>query len=196
MTYNANIPLSTDLISNSQAQIQANFSQLNSQFAIDHVAFNTGSGNGDGTHKKITFDNAPTEPTPAGTVSNIFPLLTNGNQELYFKNSSTEYGGSGKIQLTGPFTAASNGTVFLPGGIILKWGSATITNTQTVNFASAFPNNCWAVVTQPINASAVTVANDYVYVASVALANFSATAVRRTSLAGNTVTFNYIAIGN
>jgi hypothetical protein len=106
-TYNPSIPQPTDLISNSQAQLLANFGQLNTQFAVDHVAFNTGSGNGDGHHKQITFDNAPTEPTPAGTVSNVFPLLVGSNQELFFKNASSEYSTTGKIQITGPCSVGS-----------------------------------------------------------------------------------------
>ena len=55
MTYNANIPQGTDNISVSQAQILANFGQINSQFGIDHTPFNTGTGNGDGFHKKVTW---------------------------------------------------------------------------------------------------------------------------------------------
>lgn len=127
MTYNPNIPQATDLISNSQAQILANFGQLNTQFGVDHQAFNTGSGNGDGTHKKITFDNAPTEPTPAGTVSNIFPLLVGSNQELFFKNASTEYNGTGKVQLTGPLLATNAGYVTVQGGLIIQWALVQIT---------------------------------------------------------------------
>jgi len=125
MTYNPSIPQPTDLISNSEAQLLANFGQLNTQFGVAHVAFNTGSGNGDCTHKKITFDNAPAEPTPAGTVSNIFPLLVGSNQELFFKNASTEYNGSGKIRLTGPSTipntANTKGYLTLPGGVLFQW---------------------------------------------------------------------------
>lgn len=126
MTYNAGIPLATDLISNSQAQLLANFSQLNTQFAVDHVAFNTGSGNGDGTHKKITFDNAPAEPSPAGTVSNVFPLLVGSAQELFFKNASTEYNGAGKVQLTGPLLSTNAGYVTIQGGLIVQWALVQI----------------------------------------------------------------------
>ena len=142
-TYNPSIPMATDLISNSQSQILANFGQLNTQFGVDHIPFNTGSGNGDGTHKKITFDNAPTEPTPTGTISNVFPLLVGSNQELFFKNASTEYSSSGKVQLTGPSsigsTTNSSGYVTLPGGLLLQWVEVGISgSTGTANWPKAF----------------------------------------------------------
>ena len=56
MTYNPNIPLSTDLISTSQSEIKDNFTQLNDQFKIDHTAFYVAatSANGDGFHKQVT----------------------------------------------------------------------------------------------------------------------------------------------
>jgi len=38
MSYNASIPQATDLISQSQSQIQTNFSQANTAFGIDHTA--------------------------------------------------------------------------------------------------------------------------------------------------------------
>lgn len=92
-TYNSAIPQPTDLISNSQSQILGNFDQLNTQFAIDHTAFNTGSGNGDGFHKKVTLatkntPGAQTDPSSAiysasGTASTV--------AELFYKNQNATY---------------------------------------------------------------------------------------------------------
>lgn len=76
MTYNPNIPQGTDNISVSQAQILGNFGQLNTQFAIDHTAFNTGSGNGDGFHKKVTLPGNVTPPTPAANFCSIYGKTT------------------------------------------------------------------------------------------------------------------------
>ncbi len=72
MTYNPNIPQPTDNLSNSQAQFLANFNQLNVQFAIDHTGFNTGSGNGDGFHKKVTLPGNVAVPSPGAGFGNIY----------------------------------------------------------------------------------------------------------------------------
>lgn len=205
MAYDNTIPKSTDLISNSQAQLLENFSQLDKQFGSsatvsggvgDHIAFSSASNNG--YHQQVRFPNAPSEPTATGTISAIFPLLnaTTGQQELYFKNSSTEYAGSGKTQLTGPVTASASGSAYLPGGIIIKWGTATITGAQSVSFSSAFPTACWSVVCQTVDASGPTSANTFIYLNSIGTSSFAAVAVRRTSLASATAGLYYIAIGN
>ncbi len=191
MTFNANIPQATDLISQSQSQIQTNFSQSNTAFGVDHTAFDVVSNQG--KHKKSTYVEQAANPTTAVNEMALFSKDLAGTTTLYLRKESN----GTVIQMSGqdPFIAAS-GSSFLPGGIIIKWGNATVTNTQTVSFASAFPSNCFQVVCQPISASGVTTVNDYVYVASSNVNGFNATAVRRISLQGNTVTFSYIAIGN
>lgn len=181
MTFNANIPQSTDLISNSQPQILANFSQLNTQFAVDHNAFNTGSGNGNGHHKKVFFDNAPVAPTVAGTESAIYPGLVSAAQQLFFKNAV------GAVQLTGTTVASASGSTFLPGGIILKWGTGAITG-STQTFPVAFPNNAYSMI---VVGSATSYTGGFV-VSALSTTNFT---VSRTSGSGNTG-YYYIAIGN
>jgi hypothetical protein len=194
MTYNPNIPQATDLISNSQSQILANFNQLNVQFGVDHQAFNTGSGNGDGTHKQITFDNAPTEPTPSGTISNIFPLLVGSNQELFFKNASTEYNGTGKIQLTGAssFPMSGNCYVTLPGGVIQQWGTGSWGNTviaQPVTFPLIFPGHLWNVQLLQIGSGF----NNILNVTSGGVSGFIA---NRAGGSTNPQSFYWFAVGN
>lgn len=140
MTYNASIPQSTDFISNSQLQILGNFSQLNAQFLVDHTAFNTGSGNGDGFHKKVTL-NVPlgADPVPAGTASAVYSKDVGGVGQLFFANSSAPK------QITGTVSAIANGTSFLPGGVILKWGLASQFLVH-IPFTPAFPTACFSVV--------------------------------------------------
>lgn len=166
MTYNPSIPQPTDLISTSQGQILANFGQLNSQFSTDHVAFNTGSGNGDGTHKKITFDNAPAAPTPTGTISNMYPSSVSGEQEMMWKNASHtnqitsgglpiwKGGTVGANGLVGLLNASSNQTniLTLPNGIQFIWGlvSPPVNGNGTVTFpSSGFANMCLNVQLTP-----------------------------------------------
>lgn len=191
MTFNASIPQPNDLISQSQAQIQTNFSQSNTAFGIDHTAFDVVSNQG--KHKKSTYVEQAANPATSANEVAVYSKELSGASTLYLRKENN--GTVIQMSAQDP-TIAASGSSFLPGGVIIKWGSATVTNTQTVNFASAFPTACWQVILQPINNGAVTVANDYVYVASSSTTGFNATGVRRTSLVGNTVTFSYIAIGN
>lgn len=139
MTFNPSIPQSTDLISVSQGQLLTNFTQLNTQFAVDHNAFNTASANGNGHHKKISFDNAIAPSAPTGTQSVLYPSLVNGSQELVFRNATTT------TILTGPTTIAANGSVTVGGGITIKWGTFAVLTGTPVSFASAFLTNCFSV---------------------------------------------------
>lgn len=191
MTFNPNIPQPNDLISQSQAQIQTNFSQSDTAFGIDHTAFSTVSNQG--KHKKSSYIEQASDPVTSANEVAVYSKELSGASTLYLRKENA----GTVVQMSGQDpTVAAAGSTFLPGGVILKWGSGSVTNTQTVNFASAFPTACWQVILQPINNGAVTVANDYVYVASFNTTGFSATAVRRITLAGNTVAFSYIAIGN
>src|ERR1700722_3679080 len=86
--YNPAIPTSSQLLSVSQGQMLVNFTQLNTQFGVDHNAFESGASNGDGHHKQITFNAPPSTPTPTGTQSVIYPSAPVSNQELKFINSA------------------------------------------------------------------------------------------------------------
>jgi hypothetical protein len=69
MTYLPGIPLPTDNLSFSQGQLKDNFTQLNDQFGIDHTAYNTGVGNGDGFHKQIHLPEFTNPTVTSGTAT-------------------------------------------------------------------------------------------------------------------------------
>lgn len=149
-TYNDAIPQPGDFLSQSQGEILGNFDQLNVQFGVDHTAFNTGSGNGDGFHKKVTFPGTASFTPPAGTESVIFPSNISGAQELFYQNA-TAY-----TQITSSFlpiwkggnpagdgvvvsNLAANGYMKLPTGLTFQWGIASTSGgTGTQGFSVAF----------------------------------------------------------
>ncbi len=182
MTYNANIPQATDLISVSQGQILANFSQLNTQFGIDHVAFNPGSGNGDGHHKQATFDASVTPAAPTGTQSVLYPKTVGGLIQLFFQNATAT------TQLTGLSSVIGNpGYVFLPGGLIMKWGFSAVTGSP-VAFSPVFPTAAFAMV---VTGTSTLYTGGFV-VSALGPGGYTLT---RTSGSGNTG-YYYIALGN
>lgn len=86
-------------------------------------------------------------------------------------------------------TASSNGSVTLPGGIIIKWGqcdtSGTAPGSCSVTFAAAFPTNAWQIIAAPKNGSGVAQASATVTTSGATLYSTPTTA-----------TVSYIAIGN
>lgn len=187
-TYNPAIPQPSNLISNSQADILGNFGQLNSQFGIDHVAFNTGSGNGSGFHKKVTI------PTPLGSD----PTLTSTTGEYYTKQvSSVTYpffaNAASVWQLAGQKSATGNGYTTLPGGFILQWGNVGFSGSSTsvgVTFPLVFPGQLYNVCITPLTSTAV--ANSVCSYESATATGF--TAFRNSGAVGG-LTIYWIAIG-
>ena len=185
MTYNPNIPQSTDFISASQPEILENFIQLNTQFGVDHQAYWTGSANGDGHHKQVTFDNSVSPSAPGGTQSIAYPHLVT-NQEFFFQNASKA------VQVTNTVLNNTSGEGFMPGGLQMRVGTGTFSGggpgTSSVNFSSAFPSTCLVVCatgrdTPSTEANAV-----------------NCTSISRTGFTANRnsgvgAIFNYIAIG-
>lgn len=203
-TYNPNIPQATDNLSNSQGDLLDNFGQLNTQFGVDHTAFNTGAANGDGFHKQVTL------PTPLGGVPStltvdgygaLYTKAVSGLSQVFFANraasTNTEY------QLSFPMLNGSSGYVTLPGGVIIQWGNDVAGYTslvQPVVFPIAFPTACFTAVicTTASNTDAGSV-NDFVTfrTGTITTTGFSVTpSLRISKTAMSPVFMNYIAIGN
>lgn len=115
MVYNPAIPGPTDWLSNSQAQIQTNFTALDTIFGVDHVAYSAVTNNG--FHSKVTFNNVSTDPVLGAILYPQSLLYTkhqgiapNQTTELFF--STENQNGATKIinQLTGlPSSITANG---------------------------------------------------------------------------------------
>lgn len=146
MTYNPNIPLANDPFDISQVEINTNFTQLNTIFGIDHVAFNALSNQGE--HKKVVF-NAVLGADPAliypkaQAYSKAVADGADNFAELFFESTKSTGAGDDIVrQLTGlkATTHAVNGNhwgVSTPWGFILNWGriSTVAIGGTTVGFA-------------------------------------------------------------
>lgn len=92
ITYNTDIPLSTDIPAISQAQFRTNCNAIQTIWGEDHINFNVGAGLNSGQHKFVNFNgiNAPATPTPNNSV--LYPvagIANTANAELRFKNQNT-----------------------------------------------------------------------------------------------------------
>jgi hypothetical protein len=188
MSYNRNIPLSTDLISNSQPSILGNFQAIDSGttgtgigFARNHVTM-TDATNG-GLHNRIDFYQALTSPTITGFVASEYPKTVT-NIELFYKNTTQD------MQITNSLLTASSGQGMLPGGLQIRTGivsgMSANNSAQTITYGLAFPTATIVVMTTARG-------SDYTHPVQTSGTNKSF--FLATCNNGGTVNFNYVAIG-
>lgn len=144
MAYNANIPMATDQLSQSQLDIQQNFQALKALIDVNHVDFAAGD---EGKHKWITLPSQGAIP-PAGSgflagelaLYNATSPVTS-QPELYINKTNqatvVQVPSTASILSTnsapGPATA---GWTYIPSGLLLKWGTVTLggVGAQIINF--------------------------------------------------------------
>jgi hypothetical protein len=164
MTYQPGIPTGSVPLNQDYLNLQANFTQINSQFQVDHVPLTSTSGSPpNGYHTVVhlvpfstTASNPPNNqpvvsPTTTGGIGQLFSSQINdgiNNDEAFYFQT----GGGRILQMTRNFSPknATNGYTFLPGGLIMQWGivAGSSSATITVTFATsniAFPTACYNV---------------------------------------------------
>lgn len=184
MAYTNNIPASTDLISTSQGQIQANFTAIDSGttgtgigFARNHITMTDGTNGG--LHNRVDYYQAVSSPSISGFVSSAY-AKTVTHAELFYKNATQD------MQVTNSLLTAASGEGMLPGGLQIRSGSGSSNGAGISNsFSTAFPTGCIAVTATGRNASQPT--ND------IKVTAISTTAFTAKSAAGEAI--YYIAIG-
>ncbi len=151
MTYNPNIPISSDIPAQSQAQFLTNFQQLNTVFDADHVPFNDATSANRGKHDKSTYIAGSDPATAAGEIA-VYSKNAGGVPELFMRDQSS----GTVIQLSkGVPSATFPGSTFLPGGVSMKWGNLTFSGTSgSAVYSSAFTASPFSVVLTPVNPAA------------------------------------------
>lgn len=151
--YTTNIPLATNKPSVDQPNMKTNTNSINSIIGVDHLTFGTATGSeSDGWHTVIHSVPQGSDPGSITGFGQVYTKTVSGDQQLFYES------GNGVVsQLTpgGIPVAATNGYVFLPGGIIMQWGQVSFSGTSqqqgTVTYTSvgniAFPNNTFNVQT-------------------------------------------------
>lgn len=147
-TYNPIIPQPTDNLSTSQGQILGNFTQLNTQFAVNHTAFNTGSGNGDGKHKFVTLPGTSSDPFTPLTAEGIVytKTATSITKLLYVNERLTSLYLLNCVKAWGVFNGATVGTNAPTDGYNVTSVQRTGVGTYVVTMTIALPNADYAVI--------------------------------------------------
>lgn len=186
MSWNPNIPQPTDALSQSQADILANFQALDALFD-------------GGIQDFVIFPQQSSQPTTSSTEVALYSALDSGsNIQLFYGPKST----GTPINLTGS-GAASSGWAYLPSGILLKWGSGSGSGSFAVSFplspAPAF-NNIFSiqisVAAANTSPSPSTPPDLYAQIWQYTTTGFQAYLSKRLSTSSAIVPFTYFAIGN
>ena len=143
MSYFSTIPQASDDPSISQGEILTNFGTIGTQFAINHVAF--GAISNVGKHNIVEMPNQA--GLPAGLAAGegtIYTKAVSGvSQAFWTPDASTDqYQLTRSISANKATQAANPGWTWLPGGILMLYGTIAQSSTnQTVNFtALSLPN--------------------------------------------------------
>jgi len=119
------VPQANQTLATTQNPILNNFINIDAQYGIDHVPFNTG---GAGWHNTITFVSQGVAPVPTGSNLVMYNALnaTATAQALFVSNAAGP-----AIDFTSSIRL-SPGYFRLPSGILVKWGrTGNITGTGT-----------------------------------------------------------------
>lgn len=213
--YQPTIPTGTVNLDVDYQNIQNNFSQLNIAYGGDHVPYTDTSGlppmGQTGMHTAIHLvpvstvaSNGPNnQPINGYTATSGFGQVLsaqindgiNIDEALYFLT-----GGNRLQQLTRNFVPVTNtnGATFLPGGLILNWGTATVNLKGTptnISFTQAFSSsgNVFSITIGCINNSGNSPSENNVYVktGTVTASQFTVT----NSSSGTVTQIYWMAIG-
>lgn len=135
------IPNAGQSLGQTRDGIKENFTTLQTAFNVDHVDLDA---SGQGFHAKVNFPEGSAPSVATGSVV-MYAKDTNSRPTIWMRqeNNGTE------IQLSGPDpTVSTNGKTFLPGGLLLQWGAASIVpnGSNTITFPTAFSSGPYSVV--------------------------------------------------
>ena len=138
--YTRNIPFSTHNPSVDQPDMQTNTNSTDDLIEVNHYSFNDNNG---GYHKPVNIVNSVSTPVnPAGVGSTLYSVGDN----LAFTNPTLSTAGPGMtpvgIQLTkyeAPPVDLVRGSSFLPGGIVIQWGSGVTDGSGVFNDTLIYP---------------------------------------------------------
>ncbi len=176
-TYQPGIPTGTVNLDVDYKALQANFTALDTIFNVDHVTYSNTTAQ-KGYHKDIHFNpisttvtNGPNNYVTATQYPQGIPATVTGIGQL-FSSSVTDgvntdtglywlTGGGRQIALTRNFAPviAATGYTFLPGGLIMQWGSIATPASgapvagNLVTFPLTFPNNVFSITLGPSRAN-------------------------------------------
>jgi len=142
MVYKPNVPQGTDTFGQSQVDFLENFSQLNTLYGKDHVAWDGGSEAG--KHTALRLQQQAVDPTVTAAEGGLYVKLVGNNEELFYRYNSGGTQNNAVIPLTNK--GAVGGGIFSSARV--QWNGATWNIIGSgINFASAAGTSSSLVIT-------------------------------------------------
>lgn len=197
MAYQTNIPQANDLLSQSQLDIQTNFTDISTLINVNHGDFDTPTA---GKHKFLQMPEQGGAPVTLANEAGLYAAVgaSSAASELVFRRENN----GPSI----PFTEGENaatGWCRLPSGILLRWAKGTIASGVVANnilfIGGTFPGftTCYTVLVSTVNQPANGTDNDCVAIMS-AFTNLQVTILASQRTVANTYRttgYSYLAIG-
>jgi len=166
-TYTLGIPAGSHNPSADYTGMQENYTSIDGLIAVDHFGFNDLNG---GWHKQSTYPNVSVDPTTVagqialyskqGAISSELFMIRDGNAGTAVNLTTSKVGSP---------SATPIGVSWLPGGILIQWGTLAVSNNTTftpVSFTPSFPNACFNIVLTMINTQGITASANSLFVRS------------------------------
>lgn len=134
MTYTPDIPKSGETLGGTRERINQNFQDINTAFSVNHSPLDVST---DGKHIYMQMPEQSSAPGTAANEGALYTKVTDSVTCLFWQQESS----GTEVQLTTSQTPtkSTNGATFLPGGILMQWGTEDSPSTNgQVTFPTAF----------------------------------------------------------
>ena len=154
MAYKDNIPQAADILSSSQADLLENFSELDTQFAVNHYEFSDTTAN-IGKHRFVSLVEQSSDPTTADSEYAVYSKDSDGEPELFgrpqnnasahqlTKDGSIYLGVVPHAAVNFSFSAAIQGSAFNVASVARQTaaGAGASDARYVITFTNPAPNN-------------------------------------------------------
>jgi hypothetical protein len=146
MTFNPATPASGQSLGSSRPQVNTNFNSLRTTISNsvqpNHIDVNS-TGAGKHVFVQMPVQTPAAANLPSASEGGLITQTVSGKSELFYARDNT----ATYTQLTkGNPTISASGSSYLPGGLIIQWGTGTASSAGTINnFPIAFPTSCFGV---------------------------------------------------
>ena len=160
MAYQPNIPASTDLLSDSQSDIQGNFQAIQTLIDVNHYDF---ASSNQGKHFAISMPAQASSPAIAFAAGEVglysYVNATTSQNELYINKTNQATvtqipATASSLSITSAPVQGTAGWSYLPSGIYITWGSTTVNGNTLVTLPTPPPNQILSVQLTPASGSA------------------------------------------
>lgn len=192
-TYTPNMPVASNFPSDDEPLMNQNSQYLNAFALRDHEFTKDTTNANDGTHKQLTLNDVMVlTPGFTGASSVLFSKQAQSVSCLFFDNNGTP------VQLSSvPPILTNNGGTWLPGGLLMIWGTASGAGGSTINFHTNMKNPAFSgkAIFVSVVALSAPPGGGSAYVAGIASLTATSFGLANTSGAPGAFNIGYLAIG-